>query len=95
MGLAQLLGFLGRYAQTHFAHEENCMEAYRCPAAGVNKAAHAEFNRIFAELARQLHARGPTTTLVLETQSQLSDWLKNHIVRIDTQLKTCIRANER
>lgn len=90
--LKGLLTFLSQYAAWHFGREENCMEAHRCPASAANKAAHAEFIRVFGGLKARIEAEGPTTKLVLETQQQLSSWLTNHIVRIDTKLKNCVRA---
>lgn len=86
-----VLAFLSHYAKTHFAHEENCMEAYRCPAAASNKAAHAEFLRVFGDVQRRFSEQGATTTLVLKTQKELSAWLTQHIVRTDTQLRSCVR----
>jgi hemerythrin len=90
--LKGLLDFLGQYAAWHFGREENCMDAYRCPAAASNKQAHAEFIRVFSGLKARLAAEGPTTKLVVETQQQLSTWLTAHIVRIDTKLKNCVHA---
>ena len=87
--IESLVGFIGEYAVWHFAHEEACMERHRCPAAAANKAAHAQFVQVFEGLSQRLTREGPTLSLVLEIQKQMTDWLTSHIVRVDTQLRPC------
>ena len=89
--LRERMEFLADYAAWHFKHEERCMDAYRCPAAAVNKQAHADFIRTFASLKERVEREGATTLLVIETQQQLSDWLRSHIVKVDTQMKSCVK----
>lgn len=91
-GLGEFMDFLGQYAAWHFRHEEGCMEEHRCPAAAANKQAHAEFIRIFRGYRKRLDNEGPTTKLVIEVQQQVTAWVRNHIVRTDTQLRSCVRA---
>jgi hypothetical protein len=33
-----------------------------------------------------------TSTAVLELHAALSDWLKNHIMKVDTSLRSCIKT---
>jgi hemerythrin len=91
--LNEVLDFLERYAVKHFAHEEACMNEYRCPVAGANKAAHAKFIRTFTDIKKRLQKDGPSAMLVLEVQRELGDWLTSHIVKIDTGLKACVMAH--
>lgn len=88
--LQELLDFCAKYAITHFAHEEGCMHLHRCPAATANRNAHAQFNRVFADFRKRLQQEGPTLTLTLQVQKQLSDWLSSHIIGTDTQLRSCV-----
>lgn len=90
-GLGEFMDFLGQYAAWHFRHEEGCMEEYRCPAAAANKHAHADFIRLFKGYRARLDTEGPTTRLVIEVQQQVTDWVRNHVVRTDTQLRSCVR----
>jgi len=90
-GLEEFMDFLGQYAAWHFRHEEGCMEEFRCPAAGANKQAHAQFITIFRGYRNRLASEGPTTSLVIEVQQKVSDWVRNHIVRTDTHLRSCVR----
>lgn len=89
-GLKELLDFLGKYAAWHFGREEACMGRYSCPVAAANRTAHAEFIRVFTEFRQRLEREGPSTRLTLEIQQRLSDWLRNHIVKVDTKLKECV-----
>ncbi len=84
-----VLAFLATYATRHFAHQEKCMDDFRCPAAMANKQAHAAFLTTFANLKMRFDAEGPSALLAIETQKQLSSWLTAHICRVDTQLKPC------
>ena len=85
-----ILNFLGTYATKHFSHEEGCMMQYNCPTAQANKKAHAEFLIYFATMKKKIEAsEGATISNVLEISNALSDWLKNHIMKIDTGLLQC------
>jgi hemerythrin len=88
--LQPLLDWLADYTKKHFAHEEGCMNLHRCPAAAANRAAHAAFIGMLGELQERINTTGVTTSLVLQLKTQLSEWLRNHILRIDTQLRTCV-----
>jgi hemerythrin len=89
-GLKDLLDFLGKYAQWHFGREEGCMTQHQCPVAAANKNAHAEFIKVFTAYRGRLEKEGATPGLAFEIQQQLTNWLNNHIVRIDTKLKECV-----
>jgi methyl-accepting chemotaxis protein len=90
--LMSQLDFLGQYAQTHFAHEENIMAEHRCPAAGKNKAAHAKFLQDYQQLVALAQADGATTRLGIQLKQMLADWLTSHICKIDTNLRGCHTA---
>ncbi len=85
--LEPLLKFLADYVVRHFKHEESCMEKFHCPATEINKAAHAEFLKKFASFREQLatHSQGESL-IASQLLHELSDWLVNHIRRVDSQL---------
>lgn len=85
---------LERYAATHFDHEEGCMWRYACPVAKRNVEAHAEFERTFERMSADFDRDGPSPTMALRMQRELSDWIRDHIVGIDVQLRRCIPAGE-
>ena len=83
--------FLGDYARMHFAMEEQYMEQVHCPAALLNKAQHHRFLENFNRLSARIRQEGNNTALVLEVQRTLSDWVVNHILEIDLQMKKYAR----
>jgi hemerythrin len=89
----KVLDFLGSYAVKHFSHEENCMHQYKCPAGLANKKAHDEFLVYFTKMKKAFETNGATVSSVIELSNALSDWLKNHIMKIDTKLAPCVKTN--
>jgi hemerythrin len=85
----ELLNFLGSYVGTHFKFEEQCMERAHCPAHEKNKQAHAAFLDVFAKFKARYLAEGPKPELLKSLQTAASDWIKNHILTVDVQLKAC------
>ncbi len=84
------LTFLGDYATWHFASEEACMAEHHCPIAEVNQKAHTQFVSLFGSLQRRFEHEGPTESLATELQLQISGWIVNHILRVDTQMRPCV-----
>ena len=87
----ELLDFLDSYVGTHFKFEEQCMARFRCPAHEKNQHAHAAFLGVFAKFKERYLAEGPQPRLLSSLQSSASDWIKNHILSVDIQLKACIK----
>jgi hemerythrin len=87
-----MLKFLGEYTVWHFGAEENCMDKHRCPAAAANKQAHAAFLQTFKGISDRVESEGVTDALAIETQQEVANWVRNHIVKIDTKLRPCVTA---
>jgi len=87
----RLLDDLGTYASTHFGHEEECMQRYKCPAAQANVAAHREFVQIFDGFKAEFEHGGATVYLLVRIESELMRWLTGHIRRTDTLLYACVK----
>ncbi|MBL8093706.1 MAG: bacteriohemerythrin [Anaerolineales bacterium] len=90
--LTPLLDFLAEYVQIHFSHEEGCMARHNCPAAAQNQEAHQKFVVTFTDLRARIERDGPQPAHAIEIRRVLSNWLVNHITRVDTQLKPCLAA---
>jgi hemerythrin len=90
--LIHLVEFLENYADTHFNEEEGCMERYRCPAHQKNKEAHEQFRAFFKRFKVRYQAKGFRREILLELHKTLSQWIEEHILRVDTQLRACIKA---
>ena len=86
-----LVHFLESYADTHFKFEEQCMERYRCPAHAQNKEAHAKFLGFFCRFKKGFKAEGFRLEAFKELHQMASSWITDHILRIDTQLKPCVK----
>ena len=92
--LLRMLGFLGDYAQNHFKHEEGVMQQHQCPARGKNKAAHAQFLQDYTSLVEIVKRDGASTTAVIQLKEMLGNWLKNHICKVDAQLRGCAQIHQ-
>ncbi len=92
--VGKILDFLSQYVVKHFADEEREMERRACPVAEANKQAHARLLVTFKALKDRFDREGAGPTLVLEIQRTLSDWLVQHIERIDKQLSDCPPAEK-
>ena len=90
-----LLKFLADYTVKHFSHEEQCMAECHCPVAETNKTAHALFLKKFATFRQQLAADSSGGALLaIQLLRELSDWLINHIRRVDAQMLACMKATQ-
>lgn len=88
--VASTLEFLEGYMEQHFSEEEALMEARKCSAAEENKRAHDEFRCRYVELRASLlncHTEAEMAQLILEVQETVCDWLMEHIMLVDTELK--------
>lgn len=94
LAAGELLDFLQFYSVWHFEREEQCMEAYRCPAAHVNKEAHAEFITLFGDFYERWQQSSMDPALVQETYAELGRWIASHIMSVDTALLPCVRQEE-
>ncbi len=87
-----LLAALERYATVHFAREEKCMHELRCPAAASNVAAHQSFMTTFAKARDYLSRDTATSLMAIRIHRELSDWVSSHILKIDSQLRACLKG---
>lgn len=88
--ITEQLYFLQRYVLVHFEYEEKCMFSHQCPAAQQNKEAHANFIQYFTKFMQDFDEQGPTLELMTGLHSVVSNWLTNHILKIDTSLRHCL-----
>ncbi len=86
----EALEFVGQYASWHFGQEEACMHRSQCAAAAANRSAHKHVLEVFQDLAARVRAEGPKVSLTIRAERELADWVRHHIIRIDTQLKKCV-----
>ncbi|NJD08661.1 MAG: bacteriohemerythrin [Methylococcaceae bacterium] len=87
-----ILNLLQYYTEWHFHREELCMDRFQCPVADLNKTAHQQFIETFLGFRREYAASGGDQDLALRMYKQLTDWLVNHIQRVDGQISPCMIA---
>lgn len=89
-----LFRFLELYARNHFGYEEECMRRHRCPAYRANVAAHEAFLELFEQFRQDYLSRGPDRELLTRLCQWMSDWLVNHICKVDIRLRACLPRNQ-
>jgi hemerythrin len=93
--LPRIVEHLKSYVSLHFNYEEMCMFRHKCPVAGENKAAHKRFKEAIPSFENRMQVEGPTVELAREMHGFLEGWLKEHICKIDVQLRPCLQDHQR
>ena len=86
----RLLVFLSNYIVGHFRFEENCMKRRACPAYAENRKAHEEFIATLTDVKRRFSADNPNREVLQELLEHTQAWIKDHILKIDQQLKNTV-----
>ena len=86
------VGFLERYADKHFKCEEQCMESFQCPSRAKNKQAHLDFMALFQKFKQHDHGQGFPREILVTLHETIHQWIMNHILHIDTQLRPFIKG---
>ena len=82
--LQQLFAELFDYTRTHFQREEALMRGAGYPDLSRHKSQHEAFTRRVLDLHAQ--ANDKKLAITVETLRFLSDWLNNHICRMDMEV---------
>jgi len=90
--IIQFLDFLDGYLESHFSYEEQCMENYRCPAHRQNRQAHEQFKQMFRRYKENSVREGFRIELLQDLNKTMHAWIQDHILRVDTTLKPCLKA---
>ena len=67
------------------------MERHRCPVHAKNKQAHAVFLAFFEQFKEITRHKGFTPDVVRGLHETLSQWIQQHILQVDIQLKPCLQ----
>ena len=89
--IKKILKFLGRYAESHFRHEEGIMEERLCPQRKENRLAHAKFLFAYQELVSNFSIEEDPDQIAEEIKNMAARWLVGHICRVDAGLRDCPR----
>ena len=92
--ILSIVNFLESYAKEHFKLEEECMNRFKCPVHQVNQDAHRHFLVAVEDYQKKCRAHGFRLEVLQELHQFMHDWLKQHIMGIDVQLKPIIAASQ-
>lgn len=70
------------------------MYTYKCPIAAKNKQVHTQFIATFRQFYLQWQEGAMTLELMRQTYTELENWLVNHVLRADTQLRACVKEGK-
>jgi len=80
----EVIEFLDEYIAKHFSEEEEFMQQYEYPGYSVHKALHIKFVEDFHYLKREIYQKKEKSLyLVLRVQVLITEWLTNHITKVD------------
>lgn len=88
---AYLVDYLETYANMHFMIEEKCMESHRCPAHEENRQQHEKLRAYLQNYRKRAKAEGFKVEQLQDLHRVFLIWVREHILKIDTQLKPCIQ----
>ena len=82
LSIGSTIDALVDYVNVHFEHEERLMEGCAYPRIEEHKKAHAQLAKKAHEF-QDSYARDPERFDHLQFMDFLSDWLANHILKVD------------
>ena len=91
--LRKAIVFLKYYGEWHFGKEEESVACHNCPLAGKNIDAHKQYMATIDALLTEIRESGSTEELAHESYEKLTDWLVNHIMKIDKTNAECIKES--
>lgn len=89
--IARLLWFLKRYVRRHFRDEENLQLTSGFPGYKLHKAQHDWFYREVQRFEARYAREGASTVLVVQSIRMMSEWLRNHFLKMDRALAEHLR----
>jgi hemerythrin len=87
-----LLDFLDSYAAAHFGTEERLMERRGYPRLAAHVAQHRSFVDACARLRVDAAAGGASILHALRLGSEITTWLRRHVMQADLELAAFLRA---
>ena len=84
--IGELVGYLHRYAVTHFGAEESAMREARYPGYARHKAEHDRFIADLLVVAADQEREGGGAFLAVRIDHWLQGWLRQHVSGTDAEL---------
>ncbi len=83
--------FLDDYVKSHFTAEETLQKRFDYPGYLAHRDQHNRFVRQIDELERQFKNDGATIALVIQTNRTMTEWLIEHISKVDREFADFVR----
>ncbi len=90
--IERLMAFLEDYVVNHFNMEEIYMRRHTYPGYVEHKAAHTGFINDFYDLRQELDENGASREFSERLSRRVTEWLVDHIARIDKSFGSFLRA---
>jgi len=92
--IKKILVFLEFYAGWHFEREEKCADECLCPCSEANRQAHKYFVETFQKLRDEYRQNGFSDEVARKVHHELSDWIVNHVLKMDKQIGVSYAARQ-
>lgn len=90
--VGKIVKFLEEYVGTHFGTEERHMNMFAYPDTSSHKQEHMAFVKEFTQLKKDFEKEGASSSIAIQVQRRVTDWLKNHIAKTDKSLGAFLKA---
>lgn len=88
-----ILSFLENYVVSHFSKEEEYMISRNYPGYAGHKSEHRRFINDFTAFKAEFEKEGASSSMAIQVQRTLLDWLVNHIGKVDKGLGEFLSSN--
>lgn len=89
--IAEALGFLLDYTNTHFATEEKAMADHQYAGLADHRAKHEQLRKTLADLEEEYKEDGATHILAESIGKFMATWLVTHIKEVDLKFGSFLR----
>jgi len=75
--------FINEYIEYHFRDEEKLLASVQYPLLAEHKKLHAQYENEFQQIGEKLNSGNFDSTLLIEIQDKVVNWLLDHIAKVD------------
>ena len=86
------LNFLSSYVDEQFHDEENVMKKFNYPHFSHHKQLHDNFVKSVQELGNKVTTGKNLTSLIIEVNKEVCDWLIDHILKEDQDMARFVKS---
>lgn len=90
--IAELLNYLNRFAESHFAAEEELMRLYRYPGLDEQIRYHEEFKDNVRTLSEMSAHNLPAKEIAIKANATIIRYFINHVRKVDSKIASYINS---